>query len=309
MKYRITELELEKSNLAREVPSDSLVAKNADIQETILKHQQIVFDLQRKLNPNVNIPNKAASDANSKELENELQKQCEILSRKVRVLEEEKLCLKNVIARAEETKHEQLSTCKNEIQALLQAKAHDHNQIDILTKKLVESEAALGKFAITSGSKIRLFHYLTGLCLHSHAIKLVTGSQQQEVTCYCYRDDNDWFYVRTEEGGAINNENVITLEHMITGNYLHSHSGFKSATTGQQEVTCYTHRDSNDLWILLNLEDHKVWRVGDKVRLIHKNTGHALHSHHYQVEPTKQQEVTCYEARDDNDLWVVYGKE
>ena len=50
------------------------------------------------------------------------------------------------------------------------------------------------------------------------------------------------------------------------------------------------------------------WKAGKRVRLIHVPTDHALHSHGGWSHPEwtmGQQEVTCYQWRDDNDWWLL----
>jgi len=97
---------------------------------------------------------------------------------------------------------------------------------------------------ICNGNQIKLMHINTKCILHSHPIQYKTGSRQQEVTCYWRQDDNDWFKIHRKvvaEHAQIHYNEVLGLEHVQTGNWLHSHSGpgLESPVTKQQEVTCF----------------------------------------------------------------------
>ena len=84
-----------------------------------------------------------------------------------------------------------------------------------------------------------------------------------------------------------------------------------SPLSGQQEVTAFGKNsvgDANDNW-RVEVEGRGIWFSKKKIRLIHLDTGLALHSHenHSKSEYTAfQQEVTCFDGRDDNDFWKIY---
>ncbi len=73
-------------------------------------------------------------------------------------------------------------------------------------------------------------------------------------------------------------------------------------------MTCYQHRDENDFWRLeggAGGGNSEYWSPGEAVRLVHVKTNHALHSHpNAPFGSHGQQEVTGYEHRDQNDLWI-----
>ena len=96
---------------------------------------------------------------------------------------------------------------------------------------------------------------------------------------------------------------AIRLIHQATNCALHSHAGYPSPSTGQQEVTCFGARDANDVWTVEIVDGQPFLNEGVQLRLIHQVTNHALHSHGIPMDG--QQEVTCYEGRDQNDVWVV----
>ncbi|WP_121609810.1 MIR domain-containing protein [Mesobacillus foraminis] len=172
--------------------------------------------------------------------------------------------------------------------------------------------------AIRYGQTIKLSHLMTGLTLHSHALYYghSRSSGQQQVTCFRGADDNDLWKVKGPHGTQANHRSnepvqhgdVIRLEHVLTQLNLHSHSGHPSPVTGQQEVTCFGsggQGDSNDNW-RVEVEGGGQWNGQRRVRLIHLNTNHALHSHRGHSDSrwtAGQQEVTGFGGRDDNDWW------
>eukprot|EP00930_Biecheleria_cincta_P056205 TRINITY_DN4236_c0_g3_i1.p1 TRINITY_DN4236_c0_g3~~TRINITY_DN4236_c0_g3_i1.p1 ORF type:complete len:718 (+),score=104.52 TRINITY_DN4236_c0_g3_i1:184-2337(+) len=157
------------------------------------------------------------------------------------------------------------------------------------------------------GSRLCLRHVATDVHLHSHGHTYPSGSGQQQITGYKGRDDNDLWFVHgplgrdTDEGKAVENGQEVRLLHMVTKRWLHSHNVSAMVSNGQHEVSGWGNEGSS------NNDDR--WRVeyeGDKLRLIHVATNHALHSHpiQYPSECFNQQEITCYAGRDRNDLWI-----
>jgi hypothetical protein len=172
------------------------------------------------------------------------------------------------------------------------------------------------------GSNVKIAHRDTGHVLHSHAINYSHSgsSKQQQVTCFGALDDNDWWRIKGPHGSPdgynagqpVQHGDVIRLEHVLTRKNLHSHSGFPSPVTRQQEVTCFGANsvgDGNDNWRVELQEGYGPWAYGKIVRLVHVPTNHALHSHEGISHPTYtvgQQEVTGYSGRDDNDWWYLF---
>jgi len=100
------------------------------------------------------------------------------------------------------------------------------------------------------------------------------------------------------------------------GGLLHSHVQTFPEGSGQQQVTCYHHKDSNNHWIFkkpqgqaLDAEEIRIVRNGDIVRLVHEQTNRNLHSHRVKAPVTTGEfEVSAYgseEIGDINDEWVV----
>lgn len=169
--------------------------------------------------------------------------------------------------------------------------------------------------AVRYGATIKLLHHATASALHSHLYNYThSGSSlQQQVTGFAGGDDNDLWIVKGPHGQpenyragqVVRGGDIVRLEHVPTRRNLHSHSGHPSPVTRQQEVTCFGENglgDDNDNW-RVEIEGEDVWHGGNRLRLIHVNTNHALHSH--SVRYVQQQEVTGFGSRDDNDWWTL----
>ncbi|KOS22093.1 Dolichyl-phosphate-mannose--protein mannosyltransferase 2 [Escovopsis weberi] len=102
------------------------------------------------------------------------------------------------------------------------------------------------------------------------------------------------------------------------GGLLHSHVQTYPEGSGQQQVTCYHHKDTNNDWFFYPNRyeadydpEGDLRFIGDKsvVRLIHAQTGRNLHSHEVDAPVTKsQREVSCYgnlTVGDEKDHWRV----
>lgn len=167
------------------------------------------------------------------------------------------------------------------------------------------------------GDIVKIKHVLTNTHLHSHAIAYghPQSSGQQQITAFGGADDNDYWIIKPEHGnsnrsGSIQHGAIIRLEHYSTHRNLHSHAGIPSPVSGQQEVTGFGDNgngDANDNW-RIEIEGGGAWTLNRRIRLIHVNTNHALHSHAGFSHPNwthNQQEVTGFGGRDDNDLWTM----
>ncbi|KAM3919941.1 protein O-mannosyl-transferase 2 isoform 2-T2 [Leptodactylus fuscus] len=112
---------------------------------------------------------------------------------------------------------------------------------------------------------------------------------------------------------------VITLKNVRTAaGYLHSHWHLYPEGVGarQQQVTTYSHKDHNNLWIVKKHDTEydseaplEYVHHGDLIRLEHKATGRNLHSHQREAPLTKKHlQVTAYGTNgtgDNNDLWRI----
>lgn len=136
------------------------------------------------------------------------------------------------------------------------------------------------------GSKVTFKNmgYGGGL-LHSHVQTYPVGSQQQQVTCYHYKDDNNDFYITprwedapvSDEDSAeplrmVKHGDVVRLVHAATGRNLHSHTIAAPVTKENYEISGYgnaTVGDSNDYWVIEIVDDMvtgKKGKSGDSVK-------------------------------------------
>jgi dolichyl-phosphate-mannose-protein mannosyltransferase len=103
------------------------------------------------------------------------------------------------------------------------------------------------------------------------------------------------------------------------GGLLHSHVQVYPEGSGQQQVTCYHHKDANNDWFFYpnryepeyDAESPDLRFIGDGsiIRLIHAQTGRNLHSHDIDAPVTKShREVSSYgnlTVGDDKDHWQI----
>lgn len=118
---------------------------------------------------------------------------------------------------------------------------------------------------------------------------------------------------------------TITLKnHRTGGGYLHSHWHLYPEGIGarQQQITTYSHKDDNNLWLIKMFDTDDIpsepilVKHGDLIRLEHVITHRNLHSHK-EIAPIskKHYQVTGYGENgtgDANDVWkvlIVNGKD
>ncbi|KAJ2551751.1 Protein O-mannosyltransferase 2 [Coemansia sp. RSA 1933] len=112
----------------------------------------------------------------------------------------------------------------------------------------------------------------------------------------------------------------LTLRSMYPGSgLLHSHMHLYPDGSQQQQITCYSHKDSNNDWVIVKpaalefnhtAEPLTTVRDGDVVSLVHKGTQRVLHSHSAYTAhvTTGDYEVTGYgkpEWKDRNNNWRI----
>ncbi|XP_034489564.1 protein O-mannosyl-transferase 2 [Drosophila innubila] len=112
---------------------------------------------------------------------------------------------------------------------------------------------------------------------------------------------------------------LVTIKnHKTGGGYLHSHSHLYPKDSGarQQQITTYTHKDDNNIWVIKPYNKQQLpegqlqlLRHGDLMRLEHLVTKRNLHSHSEPAPMTKKHlQVTGYGelgVGDANDVWRV----
>ena len=131
---------------------------------------------------------------------------------------------------------------------------------------------------------------------HNYPITYSDGrgsSHQQQVTCYSFKDVNNWWIVKrpskndliaSDPIDKIKHGDIIQLVHGITSRTLNSHDVAAPMSPTNQEVTCYINYNismpAQNLWKvdLLNREDtNDIWHtIISNVRLIHLNSSQAL---------------------------------
>ncbi|TDG41810.1 hypothetical protein AWZ03_011767 [Drosophila navojoa] len=187
--------------------------------------------------------------------------------------------------------------------------------------------------AVVHGSQITLRHTHGRACwLHSHAAVYPVrykdnrgSSHQQQVTCYSFKDVNNWWIVKRperddlvvgEQPDAIKHGDVIQLVHGITSRALNSHDVAAPMTPQCQEVSCYIDYEikmaGELLWrveILNRQTEGDHWHaIKSEIRLIHETTGAALRFSGRQLPSWgyNQHEVVADRERQHQDaIWNV----
>jgi dolichyl-phosphate-mannose--protein O-mannosyl transferase len=172
---------------------------------------------------------------------------------------------------------------------------------------------AKGDKYVTCGSLVKLQHQPTRYRLHSHQITYGTGSRQQSVMSFPDgTDTNSYWRVWGPECGTakrLTNGDLVTLQHVNTKNFLHSHR-HQSPLSNQQEVSCYEGGNGGDMWVL-NLEgsNFKHWIRGTPVRFLHQDTHKYLSSSRAfrfnDAAVSGQLEVACAANRSPDSLWTA----
>ncbi|KAK8023598.1 Dolichyl-phosphate-mannose--protein mannosyltransferase 1 [Apiospora rasikravindrae] len=197
---------------------------------------------------------------------------------------------------------------------------------------------------VAFGSRLSIRHVNTqGGYLHSHPLMYPTGSQQQQITLYPHKDENNVWLMENQtqpldiKGEAINGTaawdnlpelpyikdgDVIRMYHMQTHRRLHSHDVRPpvSEAEWQNEVSAYGYEgfagDANDLFRVEivkkqssgALAKERLRTIQTKFRLVHVMTGCVLFSHKVKLPDwaSEQQEVTCAKGGTlPNSVWYV----
>ncbi|XP_011506531.1 PREDICTED: protein O-mannosyltransferase 1 [Ceratosolen solmsi marchali] len=187
---------------------------------------------------------------------------------------------------------------------LTKAGPHDSVMTSAFQASLEGGLASITKgqpIEVTHGSQITLRHTHGRACwLHSHdhvyPLRYTDGrgsSHQQQVTCYSFKDVNNWWIVKkpemndlvvTRPSEPIKHGDIIQLVHGITSRALNSHDVAAPMTPQSQEVSCYIDYNvsmpAQNLWKLeiANRDQFgNVWHaIQSQVRLIHINSEYAL---------------------------------
>ncbi|KAK8391959.1 hypothetical protein O3P69_017520 [Scylla paramamosain] len=193
---------------------------------------------------------------------------------------------------------------------------------------------------VVHGSQITLRHTHGRTCwLHSHdavyPVKYADNrgsSHQQQVTCYSYKDVNNWWIVKkpekeemvvTEPHEPIRHGDVIQLVHGLSSRALNAHDVAAPMSPHNQEVAAYIDYNvsmpAQTFWYvdLLNADATEGnWHaVESQIRLIHVNSSQALKFSGRQLPDWgfRQHEIVTDKIIDQEDtIWNVeehrYGK-
>jgi len=154
---------------------------------------------------------------------------------------------------------------------------------------------------VSHGSQITLRHTYGRTCwLHSHEstypVKYEDGrgsSHQQQVSCYTFKDINNWWIVKrpereslvvSEPVDTIKHGDIIQLVHGMTHRALNTHDVAAPVSPNNQEVSCYIDYNismpAENMWkvdIINRDTAGDVWHtINSQIRLIHVNTTQAL---------------------------------
>jgi dolichyl-phosphate-mannose-protein mannosyltransferase len=163
---------------------------------------------------------------------------------------------------------------------------------------------------VVHGSQITLRHTNGRPCwLHSHAqvypVKYEDkrgSSHQQQVTCYSFKDVNNWWIVKRpskadfsigDELDYIKDGDEVQIVHGLTSRALNSHDVAAPVSPSSQEVSCYIDYNismpAQILWKveILNKEEEGVYwhAIKSQVRLLHVTTNTALRFTGRQLPP------------------------
>ncbi|XP_058980283.1 protein O-mannosyl-transferase 2 isoform X1 [Musca domestica] len=176
---------------------------------------------------------------------------------------------------------------------------------------------------VAFGSMVSIKNHKTGggyLHSHLHLYPKGVGSQQQQVTSYTHKDENNVWIIKphdkefTKDVVFLKHGDLVRLEHLQTRRNLHSHDEPAPISKTQMQVTGYGENgigDINDIWKIIIIggkPNDVVNTVTTKFMLIHYLQGCALSSSGKQLPKWgfEQQEVTCNSnVRDSNANWNI----
>jgi dolichyl-phosphate-mannose-protein mannosyltransferase len=172
-----------------------------------------------------------------------------------------------------------------------------------------------------------------GGLLHSHVQTYPVGSNQQQVTCYHYKDENNnWVILPRWDEPEINPNgeirylqpnDVVRLSHVSTTRNLHSHAVAAPVTKLNNEVSCYgnsTVGDHHDYWVVevvddLRLGSHsqidRIHTLTTRIRFRHQTLGCYLRAANAVLPQWgfKQIEVSCDKENRPGDAHTYWNVE
>ncbi|XP_061388961.1 protein O-mannosyl-transferase 2 [Musca vetustissima] len=176
---------------------------------------------------------------------------------------------------------------------------------------------------VAFGSVVSIKNHKTGggyLHSHLHLYPKGVGSQQQQITSYTHKDENNAWLIKphdresTDNLVLLKNGDLLRLEHVQTRRNLHSHAEPAPITKSQMQVTGYGEKgmgDINDIWKIIIIggkPNEVVNTVTTQFILVHYLQGCALSSSGKQLPKWgfEQQEITCnLNIRDSHAKWNI----
>ncbi|RDB23014.1 Dolichyl-phosphate-mannose--protein mannosyltransferase 2 [Hypsizygus marmoreus] len=208
----------------------------------------------------------------------------------------------------------------------------DAQMSSLFQANLIGNDFSRNPLEVAYGSKLTLKNMgWGGGLLHSHIQTYPVGSNQQQVTCYHYKDENNqWIVLPRWDEPEYNPNNelryladgdVIRLSHVPTSRNLHSHTVLAPVTKLNYEVSCYGNAsvgDVGDYWQVEVVDDIKQ---GSKVERIHSLTTRLRFRHQLlgcylraanAILPQwgfKQVEVSCDKENNPKDVHTYWNVE
>ncbi|XP_063234675.1 protein O-mannosyltransferase 1 isoform X2 [Bacillus rossius redtenbacheri] len=186
---------------------------------------------------------------------------------------------------------------------------------------------------VAHGSQVTLRHTHGRACwLHSHAHMYPLrypdkrgSSHQQQVTCYSFKDVNNWWIVKRPHRDdlavslpvdAVRHGDVVQLVHGLTSRALNSHDVAAPVSPQNQEVSCYIDYNvsmpAQNLWrveIINRDQVGDVWHtIESLVHLVHVNSSQALRFSGRQLPDwgfNQHEVVTDRIVNQDDTVWNV----
>ncbi|PLW41557.1 hypothetical protein PCASD_09993 [Puccinia coronata f. sp. avenae] len=210
----------------------------------------------------------------------------------------------------------------------------DAQMSSLFQANLIGNDFARSPLEVAFGSRVTIKNMgFGGGLLHSHVQSYPTGSQQQQVTCYHYRDvNNDWMvtpllhepvYNESQPIRLLKHGSVIRLVHVMTGKNMHTHPIPAPITTLNNEVAGYgnaTVDDSNSYWMIEVVDDmirgkrrnfENINILSTRFRLRNLNLGCYLRAANAILPQWgfKQVEVSCDKQNDPSDHHTYWNVE
>ncbi|KAF8800036.1 dolichyl-phosphate-mannose-protein mannosyltransferase [Phlegmacium glaucopus] len=213
-----------------------------------------------------------------------------------------------------------------------QAKHWGARIFSLFQANLKGNDFAKNPLEVAYGSKLTLKNMgWGGGLLHSHVQTFPVGSNQQQVTCYHYKDDNNKFtilprwdeppYNPNDAMRFLRNGDVVRLNHVPTTRNLHSHTVLAPVTKLNYEVSCYgneTVGDKHDYWKIEVVDDinrgtniDRIHSLTTRLRIKHEALGCYLRAANAVLPQWgfKQIEVSCDKENNPKDAHTYWNVE